>query len=143
MIGNNNILKIILSADNHILNINRKLKNLKSDIIADFVWADHYSFIITTNKVVLSSDLSTIKSYIKNVDSLELNDILTPHLSQSKSYLKIIGISYLVENTNIPINFSYMENMIKNTHFFNNVILVSYYLVLLYAKFTCLENTSP
>jgi len=117
LIGNNNILKIILSADNHILNINRKLKNLKSDIIADFFWADHYSFIITTNKVVLSSDLSTIESYIKNVDSLESNDILTPHLSQSKSYLKIIGISYLVENTNIPINFSYMENMIKKHTF--------------------------
>ena len=53
---------------------------------------------------------------------------LTPHLSQSKSYLKIIGIPYLVENTNVPINSSYIENIIKNTYFFNNVILVSYYI---------------
>ena len=74
LMENGNISKVTLSVDNHILNIN---KNLKSNIMADFVWANHHSLIITINKIILSSDLSTIESYIKNIDSLESNDILT------------------------------------------------------------------
>ena len=74
LMKNGNISKVTLSVDNHILNIN---KNLKSNIMADFVWADHHSLIITINKVISSSDLSTIESYIKNINSLESNDILT------------------------------------------------------------------
>ena len=74
LMKNGNISKVTLSVDNYILNIN---KNLKSNIMADFVWADHHSLIITINKVISSSDLSTIESYIKNINSLESNDILT------------------------------------------------------------------
>ena len=79
LMKNGNISKVTLSVDNHILNIN---KNLKSNIMADFVWADHHSLIITINKVISSSDLSTIESYIKNINSLESNDIL-PFMTQS------------------------------------------------------------
>jgi len=50
-------------------------------------------------------------------------DIQAPRLPQSKSYLKIIGIMYLMENTNIPINSEFIETVIKLSHIFNNLSL--------------------
>ena len=44
-------------------------------------------------------------------------------LPQSKSYLKIIDILYIMENTNMPINSSIVESIIKNTHIFNDVLV--------------------
>ena len=41
----------------HISNINRPLKNIKSDIIADFICLDSKGIIITTNKVLSTLDL--------------------------------------------------------------------------------------
>ena len=51
------------------------------------------------NKVTSLLDLQTIKNYIKNTDYINSNNIEIPCLSQSKSYLKIIGISYLIESS--------------------------------------------
>jgi len=70
-------------------------------------------------------DLSIIENYIKNTNNIKFDDILISQLSQSKSYLKIIGISYLMENTNILINFSVVRTIIKNTHIFNDVSFAS------------------
>jgi len=82
--------------------------------MADFIYADQQSLTITTNKVALLSDLSTIGNYIKNIDT-----------SQLKSYLKILGISYLIENTNISITSNIAEKIIKSTHIFNDIVLTS------------------
>ena len=41
----------------HVSNINRALKNIKSEIITDFVRLDNRSIIITTNKVSSTLDL--------------------------------------------------------------------------------------
>jgi len=65
----------------HITNIDRTLENIKSDIFADFVHTDHKDLIITTNNVISWLDLSTIKKYIKNIDAIESNDIITSYLS--------------------------------------------------------------
>ena len=94
LMDNNNILKFMISSSAHIANINRTLKNIKSDIVADFACANHHRLIITTNKVALSFNLYTIKNYIKNVDNIELNDIMTSYLPQLKFYLK--NIPYLI-----------------------------------------------
>ena len=113
-----------MSSGKHISNINKALKNIKSDILADFIYNDHCKLIITTNKVVSLSDLSIIENYIKNVDAIESENIMAPCLPQSKSYLKIIGILYILENANMPINSSIVESIIKFTYIFNNVFLM-------------------
>ena len=74
---------------------------------------------------MLPSDLQTIEQYIKNVNNINSNNMLTSHLLQSKHYLKIIDISYLIENTNTSINSSVIETILKNTYFFNNISLAS------------------
>ena len=52
----------------HIVNLNRSLKNIKSDVIADFIYMDQYEIIITTNKIAFSLDLQTIERYVKNTN---------------------------------------------------------------------------
>jgi len=50
--------------------------------------------MVVTCKVVSSSDLQIIKNYIKNIEYIDVMGIDVSCLPQSKSYLKIIGISY-------------------------------------------------
>ena len=44
-------------------------------------------------------------------------------LSQSKSYLKLIGIPYLSKKTNSCITSDEVDNILKNTYIFNDVVL--------------------
>jgi len=93
--------------------------------MTDFIWADYWGLIIITNKVILFLDLSTIKKYIKNIDIIKSDNIMVPKLSQSKSYFKILNISYLIKNTNIFITSNVVKRIIKFMYIFNNVILAS------------------
>ena len=92
----NSLVKILL-----ITNINRELKSIKSDILANFILINYYNIIIATNKVVAPFDLGVIGKYIKNINNIKQDDISTLWLPQFKSYLKITDILYLMENTNI------------------------------------------
>ena len=42
-------------------------------------------------------------------------------LLQLKSYLKILGISYLIKDTNMPIDLEVVGSIIKSTHIFDNI----------------------
>ena len=117
-------MKFIEKSSAHVTNINRALKYIKSEIMADFVHADQTDITIVTNKVASPLDLQTIKSYVKNVNQIEADEVKVPCLPQSKLYLKMIDISYLVENTNIPISVDVVELIIKNNHIFNNIMKV-------------------
>ena len=77
------------------------------------------------NKVTSPLDLHTIKNYVKNIDHINSNNIGSLCLFQSRFYLKIIGIPYLMENINTPINSSVVETISKNSHIFNNILLAS------------------
>ena len=85
-----NLNKFMAMSSIYIVNINRALKSIKSDTIADFVQADQRSLTITTNKVTFMSDLNTIERYIKNVNIVNSEDVIASQLPQSKSYLKIL-----------------------------------------------------
>jgi len=104
----------------HILNMNRALKSIKSDVAVDFICS-----VVVTNKVVFSSDLQTIKQYIKGTNHINSNNIKSLRLPQSKLYLKIISFSYLQENTINFMNASVVDKLLKKNHIFNNISLVS------------------
>ena len=120
-----NITKFMVSSSNHIINLNRSLKNIKSDIMADYICPEPIGIIIVTNNVALLSDLQFIKNYVKNVKNVNSKDIKTPRLLQSKSYLKIVDISYFIENTSIPITLDFIESIMKTDYIFNNLLLTS------------------
>lgn len=120
-ISSDNINKFMVSSSEDIAGPNYTLKSIKSDNIIDFIQVNHCSLIITSNKVVFPSDLNVVKNYIKNSNYLDSSDIQSGRLPQSKSYLKILGILYIIESTNILINSSIMELIIKSTYIFDNI----------------------
>ena len=99
---NNDITKCYLKdLTMHIINIDHALKNIKSNIIVDFIRIGDKDIIITTNNVACPSDLQEIEKCIKNSLTTDVDQISTPRLLQSKSYLKIIGIPYISECSNV------------------------------------------
>ena len=109
----------------HIADLNRSLKNIKSDVIVDYIQLELIGITIVTNKVALSLNLQVIENYVKNVENVNLEYIEASRLPQLKFYVKIIGIPYFIENTNISIMLDFIESIIKSNHIFNNLSLVS------------------
>jgi len=83
-ISNENKSIFMESLDNYITNINRALKNVKSKVMADFVWVDQAGIVIVTNKVASQLDLQTIEKYIKNASDIDIDKVEVPRLPQSK-----------------------------------------------------------
>jgi len=117
--------KFIESSNLHITNLNRILKSIKSEVIADFVYSDYTKIMIVTNKVITSLNLQTIEKYIKETYQINLEKVKISKLPQFKLYLKIISILYLLKNTNTPISADVVETIIKNNYIFNNIIIAS------------------
>ena len=88
---------IINSAHTHIINVNKCLKNSKSDIVTDFIRITNNGIIITTNKPANNLNLSTIEKYLKNIQNVDSDLIESPCLPKSKSYMKIIGLPYKIK----------------------------------------------
>ncbi len=72
-ISNNNKAKFMEFSSLYITNLNRNLKNIKSDILTGFVYINQADITIVTNKVALSLDLQTIEKYIKNANYIDSN----------------------------------------------------------------------
>ena len=123
--GKDNSVKFIKNLAIHIINLNRNLKNTKSEVLVDFIHSDLVGITIVTNKVLQPSDLITIENYVKNLESIDLSQVDIPCLPQSKSYLKIIRIPYF-SNGNLQdcLNTNDVETIIKQNHIFNNITLV-------------------
>ena len=124
-IDKDNTNKFMASTSNHITHINRALKNIKSDILADYVQQKSTDVIIVTNKVALPSNLQTIENFVQNMENINSEDIKFPRLPQFKSYLKMIDIPFYIKNTNVLISLDFVELVIKSNHIFNNLLLTS------------------
>ena len=113
------------NTSSYIININQALKSIKFNTCTNFIYTDNKGVIISTNNVALNSDLQEIEKYVKN--SLDTNDdgISSPRLPQSKSYLKIVGISYFVDKSNTWILSEDIKYILKNNYIFNDIILAS------------------
>jgi len=56
-ISNDNNNKFMKNLATHVMNINRILRNAKSEVLVDFICSDPLGITIITNKVFLQSDL--------------------------------------------------------------------------------------
>jgi len=99
-IDNDITKKFIKELNSHITNINHALKVIKSSMIADFICVDNKGIVVITNNIALSSNLQEIKKYVKNSLSSNIDKVSLARLPQSKSYLKIVGISFISKKTN-------------------------------------------
>ena len=114
---------IVNSAHIHISNINKCLKNSKSDIFADFIQFNVNGIIIMTNKPTSNLNLTTIEKYLKNIQNVNPNSIESPRLPKSKSYMKIVGLPYLSELG--VMSSDIIEGVIKELHLFKDMTLAS------------------
>jgi len=48
-----NIMKFMKNSSLHVANINRSLRNAKSEVLADFIRSDPLGITVVTNKVAL------------------------------------------------------------------------------------------
>ena len=109
----------------YIISINCVLKTIKSNIMADFIYVKDKGIVISTNNVTSLSHLQKIKKYVKSSLLNDANQISPPRFLQSKSYLKIVGISYLNNQSNMHILPKDIEKILKSNHIFNDIILTS------------------
>jgi len=115
-----------LGYDN-VININRLLKGIKTEISADYICSNNKGVVITTNKIATSSNLNIVEKYMKELNNI---DSISPRLLQYKAYLKIVGISYFIEDTNLFIISNIIERVIKTTHIFDDIILAFHFYII-------------
>lgn len=77
LMDNDNKSKFMTSLSTYITNLNSVLRNIKSNIMADFVQMNQHSIIITINKVTSLLDFQIIENYIKNVDHINSTNLET------------------------------------------------------------------
>jgi len=70
--------KFMEDSNNYVTNLNRALKNIKSDILVNFIRKEYSGITIITNKFVLALDLQTIENYIKNTNSIKAKGVKVP-----------------------------------------------------------------
>ena len=105
----------------HIININRHLKDTNSKILVDFICVDKVSIIIITSTTVSEQDIRTIEKVIKNSEKINKDLVESPQLSQSKSYLKTLGLPYFMKNMNKLIMSQVFKDVLKKTHIFKDI----------------------
>ena len=123
--NNNSATGFIKDLSTYVFNINRVLKNIKSNTMADFICVDNKSIIITTNNIASPLDLQAIEQYVKSIVCVESEYVQSPRLSQSKLYLKIIRVLYLSKIFNTYITSNNIKRILKSNHIFNDIVLAS------------------
>ena len=114
---------IVNSAHIQITNINKCLRNSKSNIVTDFIRSTNNGIIIITSKPANDLNLATIEKYLKSIQNIGSDSIESPCLPKSKSYMKIIGLPYKINQDVIFPDF--IEGVLKETHLFKGIVLAS------------------
>ena len=121
-----NINNFMKNSSLHVANINRLLRNTKSDILIDYIRSDPTCVTIITNKFSQQSDMSIIDQYVKNSNDINTLQVEEPRLPISKSYLKIIGIPFFPHaNSQDKLMLNDIELILKQNHIFDNISLAS------------------
>ena len=117
-------MSFIKNSSLHIANINRELRNAKTEILVDYIRSDSTSIIIITNKIGQQSDLLIIDNYIKNSTDVNALQVENSRLPMFKSYLKIIGIPFFPHSNSMEkLTFLDIETILKQNHIFDNISL--------------------
>jgi len=69
---------------------------MKSEVSADFIYLDNKEIIITTNKAIATSDLNVIEKYIKELNNINSNNIMSSQLSLN--FLSTFPIQIIPQN---------------------------------------------
>ena len=73
-----NNMKFMKNSFIHVANMNRSLRNAKSEVLMDFIQSDPLGITVVTSKISLQSDLQIIKQYVKNADNINTLQVEVP-----------------------------------------------------------------
>ena len=68
--SNDNISSFMKNSSAHVTNLNRLLRNAKTEVVVDFIRSNPIGLVIVTNKVAVQSDLQIIDQYVKKSDNI-------------------------------------------------------------------------
>ena len=80
LMSTNNTERIMVQSNSYIANLNRLLKEVKSKILADYIYSNNKGIVITTNKIAASSNLNIVEKYMKELNNINSNDIMSSRL---------------------------------------------------------------
>ena len=76
----NNIERVMAWSNVHVTNINRSFKDIKSEVVINFIGLDNKDIVVITNKVVAISDLNIVKKYMKNLNDVNSSNVMNSWL---------------------------------------------------------------
>ena len=124
--GGDNVISFMKNSSLHMANLNRTLRNSKSEVLVNYIQPENSGISVITNKVALQSNLSIIDNYVKSSNDINSLQVEEPCLPKSKSYLKIIGIPFFPHaNSQEKLSSNDIETILKQNHIFNNISLAS------------------
>jgi len=124
--SSDNISVFMKNLSLHVTNINRQLRNAKSEVLVDYIQSDPLGITVITNRVSQQSDLLIIDQYVKNSNNINALQVEEPRLPKSKSYLKIISILFYPHNNSQEhLTSSNIKMVLKQNQIFNNITLAS------------------
>jgi len=85
---------IVATAATTVESCNRGLVEAHSKFRVESVYKAWNGISMSTNFVVSAAELEVIKQWLKKVAGLAASTVVEPHLPQSRSFLKILGIPY-------------------------------------------------
>jgi len=80
---------------------------------------------MSTNSVAFAAELEVIKQWLKKTANLGDVTEVEPRLSQSKSFLKILGIPYWDSKISLPVTPAQVAEALSSSPLFESVILAS------------------
>lgn len=76
--GSNNVERVMAKSNTNIVDINRLLKGVKSEVSVNFICSDNKGLLLITNKVAASSNLNFIEKYFKELNDVDRNEVISP-----------------------------------------------------------------
>ena len=80
---------------------------------------------MSTNSVASAVELEMIKQWLKKTTKLDESTEIEPCLPQSKSFLKILDVSYWDSKSSLSITSAQIETALSNSSLFEDITLAS------------------
>ena len=95
---------IVANTTTAVESYNRDLVEAHSKLRVESVCKAWDGISMSTNFVASAAELEVIKQWLKKVAGLAASTVMESRLPQSKSFLKILGVSYWGNNSSLPLH---------------------------------------
>ena len=121
LMSKENINTFMQNSSLYVANINRQLRNVKLEVLVDYICSEPLGITIITSKVSKQSDLLIIDQYVKNLNDINALQVKQPRLPKLKSYLKITGIPFYPHtNSQERLTSNNIETILKQNQIFDH-----------------------